>query len=236
MNSSTKFLFTLSSVYVAAATGHAAVIVTTDVQSSTTQTLAHTYVPSTTDLINGLAATNVTGSFTEESTGGTPVLTDGAFPSPLTRGDAGGFQFGAFATGGNTGGTSLTYTLASPSNLTGITVYGGWQDDGRDEQSYSILYATAAAPTTFLPLTTVRFNPAGASGNPQATRVMITDDAGVLAASVSAIRFNFNSTENGYSGYSEIDVFGTPIPEPSTFGLLALTAAGVMALRRRRSA
>jgi hypothetical protein len=118
--------------------------------------------------------------------------------------------------------------------LTGVTVYGGWQDSGRDQQSYSILYATAIAPTTFLPLTTVDFNPPGSNGQPQVTRVTITDDTGLLAADVSAIRFNFNSTENGYSGYSEIDVFGTPIPEPGTFGLLGLAAAGVLGFRRRR--
>jgi hypothetical protein len=185
-------------------------------------------------LINGLAPTSATGSFSQEGTGGTPVLTDGAFPSPITRDTGGNFQFSAFATGGNGGGTSLTYTLTTPSNLTGVTVYGGWQDSGRDQQSYSILYATAIAPTTFLPLTTVDFNPPGSNGQPQVTRVTITDDTGLLAADVSAIRFNFNSTENGYSGYAEIDVFGTPIPEPGTFGLLGLAAAGVLGFRRRR--
>ena len=234
MNTLVKRVFVVTAAVATVTASHAAVVVSTDFQTNGTNTLPHTYVPSANDLINGLAPTDATGSFVQESTGGTPVLTNGAFPSPITRGDGGNFQFSAFATGGNTGGTSLTYTLTSPSNLTGITVYGGWQDGGRDQQSYSILYATAAAPMTFLPLTTVNFNPPDPGGQPQVTRVMITDNTGLLAANVSAVRFNFNATENGYSGYSEIDVFGTAIPEPGTFGLLGLASAGVLAFRRRR--
>src|SRR4051812_49421922 len=79
------------------------VVVTTANQTNGTNSLPHTFTPSATDLINGLAATGVTGNFTQEGTGGTPVLTNGAFPSPITRDAGGAFQFAAFATGGDTG-------------------------------------------------------------------------------------------------------------------------------------
>lgn len=209
----------------------AVVVVTTDRQTNGTNSLAHTYTVSSTDLINGLTATGVTGTFTQEGTGGTPVLTNGAFPSPITRDAGGAFQFAAFATGGNTGGTSLTYTLPTASNVGSIVVYGGWQDGGRDQQSYSVLYATNAAPTTFIPLQTVDFNPPDPAGLPQVTRVTLTDTTGTLATNVKALQFNFNATENGYSGYAEIDVFA--VPEPASAAVFGLGAVGLLARRRR---
>jgi len=224
----------ISCAFVAlAGAAQAAVVIATDSQTNGTNSLPHTYVVSSTDLINGLAPSAQAGTFTQEGTGGTPVLTNGAFPSPITRDGGGPFQFGAFATGGNGGGTSVTYTLGSASNITGIDVYGGWQDGGRDQQSYSVLYSTAIAPATFIPLTTVNFNPGG-TAFPQVTRVSITDNAGNLASNVAALRFDFNATENGYSGYAEIDVLGTAVPEPGALGLLGLATIGLAARRRRR--
>ena len=210
---------------------HGAAVVSTFSQTNDTNTLPHTFVPSATDLINGLVPSAETGIFTQEGTGGTTVLTDGSFPSPITRDEGGAFQFSSFATGGDGGGTSVTFTLASPVTVTGIDVYGGWQDGGRDQQKFSIFYAVSADPLVFLPLTTVDFNPADPTGNPQVTLVSITDSTGTLATDVTALRFDFGVTENGYSGYSEIDV----IPEPSAVGLLGLASAGILARRRRQS-
>jgi hypothetical protein len=204
-------------------------VITTASQTNGTNSLPHTFVPSTTDLLNGLTASAQSGIFTQEGAGGTSVLTDGQFPSPITRDAGGAFQFGAFATGGNTGGTSVTFTLAVARPITRIDVFGGWQDGGRDQQNYSILYATAAAPTVFLPLTSVDFNPPDPAGLPQVTKVSITDTTGTLASNVAALRFDFGATENGYSGYAEIDV----IPEPGGLGLLGLAGVGLLGRRRR---
>ena len=208
--------------------GAAPVIVATDSQTNGTDSLPHTYTVSSTDLLNGLTATNVVGNFTQEGTGGTPVLTDGSFPTIVRP-----LNFGVFATGGNTGGTSLTYNLSSPRNLTSIVTYGGWQDGGRDQQAYTVSYATALAPTTFIPITTVDFNPPDPGAHPQVTRVTITDTTGLLAANVAALKWDFNATENGYSGYSEFDAFGTPVPEPTSLGVLALGGLGLLARKRR---
>lgn len=212
----------------------ASLIITSDSFSNGTDTVGHTFIPSSTDLINGLTAINVTGTFNQEGTGGDPVLTDGLFPSPITRDGGGAFQFGAFATGGNGGGTSLTYVLGTPGDIGSITIYSGWQDSGRDQQSYSILYATADAPTTFLPLAGVLFDGPN-STHPQLSRVNITDDStGILATNVAALQFNFNATENGYSGYAEIDVFApVAVPEPGSVAVMGLAALGAV-LRRRR--
>src|SRR4051812_25477938 len=92
----------------------AVVVVTTNSQTNGTNSLPHTYVVSSTDLLNGLLPTAESGAFIQEGTGGTPVLTNGAFPSPISRDAGGAFQFPAFATGGNGGGTSVTYTLPNP--------------------------------------------------------------------------------------------------------------------------
>jgi hypothetical protein len=225
---------TLLGAAVGLPTARATLVIATASQTNGTDSLPHTFTPSASDLINGLASSAQAGNFSQEGTGGTGVLTNGSFPSPITRDAGGPFQFAAFATGGNGGGTSVTYTLASPANLTNIVTYGGWQDQGRDQQAYSVLYATAAAPTIFVPLGTVDFNPPDALGHPQVTRVTLTDTTGVLAAGVKALRFDFNTTENGYSGYSEIDVNGTSIPEPTAIGLVGCVA-GAGLLRRRRA-
>jgi hypothetical protein len=56
-----KGIFTAAVATVTAISSNAAVVVTTDFQTNGTSSLPHTYVPSTTDLINGLAPTSATG-------------------------------------------------------------------------------------------------------------------------------------------------------------------------------
>lgn len=206
----------------------AAIVVSTSFQNNGTGSLSHTYTVSSTDLLNGLTASASTGFFVQESAGGVPVLTDGSFTSPILGTSL--FAASSYATGGESGGTSVTYTIPVPVSIASINVYGGWRDSGRDQQSYSVFYAVASAPSTFILMQTVNFNPAVANGSPVATKSTISNDAtGILAADVKNIRFVFNTTENGYSGYSEIDVIA--VPEPSA---LLLGCAGLLCVSFRR--
>jgi hypothetical protein len=98
-------------------------------------------------------------------------------------------------------------------------------------------YSTVSAPTTFIPLTSVNFNPAIAGGVQSATRVTIAEDtAAALATNVKSIRFQFTpSPENGYTGYTEIDVVGAAVPEPGAAGLLLAGLCAIGCRRVRRS-
>jgi len=121
---------------------------------------------------------------------------------------------------GSGAGASLVYTLAGSTNgytLTNITVYGGWANNGRDQQAYTVYYSTVAAPTNFILLTVVNYNPSIPSGIQSATCVTLTSPDGVLAVNVAEVKFDFTSpaSENGYCGYAGINVFGTASLAPA---------------------
>jgi hypothetical protein len=116
---------------------------------------------------------------------------------------------------GSSAGSTIIYTMPATTNgydLTNITVYGGWADNGRDEQAYTVYYSAALAPTNFIFLGVVSYNPSIASGIQAATRVTLTPELGVLATNAVAVKFEFTSpaSKNGYCGYAGISVFGTP--------------------------
>ena len=249
MTRRTRSLLALAAATVGfSSTAPGAVNVLTDVQFSPDPTTSWTpsYVVSTTDLISGATPSASAGNFALEAGGGLPVVTDGAFGTITRRPVAGqpGEPHPAFATAGPGAGTTVTYALNTAANplgynISGIDVYGGWNDAGRDQQLYNVLYSTVADPTTFLPLATVNYQPPNTNNVQSATRVRITEDTlANLATGVAALRFDFVGTfnppvENNYTGYAEIDVFGTPVPEPTSAALVGLAAVGVLARRRR---
>jgi hypothetical protein len=111
------------------------------------------------------------------------------------------------------GGQYVTYTLtgsANGYNITNIVTAGGWVDSGRDEQDYVVSYATVANPTNFIPIASVDYNPTNPAGYSM-VRATITPVSGALASNVVALQFNMNTNdENGFSGYSQIGVYGSP--------------------------
>jgi alpha-L-rhamnosidase len=162
------------------------------------------------------------GSFSQEAylgarsansltAGGSLTITSGGSPNTTSSN---------YVTCGASGGTWLVYTLTGSTNgydLTNIVVYGGWGDNGRDQQAYTVYYSTIAAPSNFSALATVNFNPSIANNLPSATRVSIAHSTGVLASNVAALKFDFTnpSCENGYCGYAQLAAFGrasAPLP------------------------
>ena len=116
--------------------------------------------------------------------------------------------------GGGAAGASMTYTLPTSTygyNLTNLTIYGGWSDDGRNEQKYQILYSTVGTSGPWISIGTYDYNPTFSDSAPNATRVMLVPLSGALAQNVVAVQLNFNmSSKNNWNGYSEITVGGTP--------------------------
>jgi signal transduction histidine kinase len=114
----------------------------------------------------------------------------------------------------NQAGSSVTYTLTgskSGYDLTNITVFGGWVDNGRDQQAYTVYYSTVAAPELFMPLSVISYNPSVQAGAQSATRVMLRPVNGALARNVVAVKFDFTrpTSKNGYCGYSQIVLSGS---------------------------
>lgn len=180
---------------------------------------------SSTDLLQTqLAGVSVSGPIADEGTGGVAALTDGTF----TAGAGKDAYFTPEA------GASVTFDLDVTANTLGYDIssirgYGGWNDNGRDRQNYS-LYYSLVGDSEFIFLGTVDFD-IDLDAGITSTITSIFDTA---LTGVDAIRVDFHSPqENGHSGYGEFDVIGmATVPEPSTF-LLLLGAIPLLQRRRR---
>ena len=167
-------------------------------------------------LVSGLVPTLADGDFGEYNGANAGNLTKPGIP--LTIYAHGSPQATNLEVCGNDGkaGRMLAYVLPTAVygyDLTNITLYGGWQDNGRDSQACTISYSTAANPGTFIPLTQVNYSPSDVPGGMgSANRVIINDASGAaIARSVAALKFDFTTppSENNAVGYTAITVLGT---------------------------
>jgi hypothetical protein len=184
-------------------------------------------------LIAGRLPSQAVGNFSEEAPGRNvnSLTTANNLGITLINGTSGTTTSTNYVTCGNGygAGSTLVYTLAGSTNgynLTNITVYGGWADDGRDQQAYTVYYSTVSAPASFILLGSVSLNPPIASGIQSATRVTLTSSTGALANNVAAVKFDFTNptTANGYCGYAAITVFGTAAFAPAIPAALNIAA------------
>ncbi|MES2657608.1 MAG: DUF642 domain-containing protein [Verrucomicrobiota bacterium] len=135
---------------------------------------------------------------------------------------------------GSGAGQSVTYSLGSAAggyDLTNVVVHGSWPDAGRDQQAYTVSYATAADPATFLPLAVVNYNPANPTAVQSATRATLRSaSAAPLASGVASLRFDFTTPvpENAWCGYTEIAVYGAPQAPAVTMQTTPATAREVV--------
>jgi hypothetical protein len=185
------------------------------------------------DLIAGQAAV-VTGTALnglEGTSNNSLVLTNGQFGAANKDG-----QPGEVVTIQNN--TVLTYALdlaESPLgyDITGINVYAGWNDAGRDAQNYLVQIAYADDLTNFVGLGDVNYNPA--AGAPSNTAAMFSNLGDPLATRVGAVRFLFGDQENDHVGFREIDVLGVAsTPEPASLAIWSLVGLALAGFGWRR--
>jgi len=140
----------------------------------------------------------------------------------------------------------IFYNFATAVDVGSIETYSASGDNQHINQNYRLMYATDAGPGyTYQFITNVAYAPVTLFGG--RTKVSITDDASpILASGVTSIAlvfaddidYNPNSLattvpQNGSVSYTELSIIGV-VPEPTSFGILALGALGL--LRRRRAA
>ena len=181
-----------------------------------TSVLTSSLIYNTSSSASGLGSFQTPDGNPENAALPDPILTDGSFGSLAGTDKSTITCIGSDLPGSGTvgAGNFVTYTLtgsANGYNITNIMSAGGWSDNGRDQQAYTVYYSTVSSPTYFIPLAVVNYlpsNPVGAS----ATRATITPANGALATNVAAVQFNMLSPagENGYEGYTELAIYGPP--------------------------
>ena len=191
--------------------------------------------PSSTDLLTGIAPTLVNpnaSDYTREESAGPSVLTNGSVSTVYGQGGPAGdaIDHAAYMTAGEN--ELVIWNLGGTYNLTEAVVYGGWNDGGRDQTFFGLDVSTDGGAT----FTNLIAPVANASGTtPISHRIRILDDASpYFATGVTHVRLDPGGVENGWTGYTEVDVFGVQIPEPSTLTLVGLLGLAAVALRRHR--
>ena len=160
-----------------------------------------------------------TGTFQNQGgTGPESLLTDGGIGFVQNNSITNYVTCGS-DNGGGGAVSNIVFTLPASAggyNITNIQVYGGWDDNGRDAQRYTISYSTVSAPATFVQLDDVYYQPAPPN-NPSTPTVnhvtFVSATPGApMATNVYAVEFDFTIPNEGgdWVGYSQIQVFGTP--------------------------
>lgn len=181
-------------------------IVTTSAQPNFSITYSEGGGSSPTISNSDLLQTNATltassGSFTRESEGDVASLTNGN--ASLSSSDRAGIE----------SGSSLTYTLTGSStgfSISKIDIYSTWGDNGRLIPNVTVSYSLTSNPGVFIPIATATFNPSiqyAPVGIWTKSSFNLIDYDGV-----EALKFDFPNQQNGWVGYNEIDVTGTPSP------------------------
>lgn len=158
---------------------------------SGTNLLAGT-VPTTAPPVTHEGSSNIWGTLTDGSIGGT---------SPTTA---------TSVTPNNTNEVVFPLDLTSKPggyDITSFDSYCTWGDSGRDNQNYTLQYSTVTNPTTFVTIGAVD----NRTGSHKSTHTRLTDDTGCLAKGVHSIKVIFaNNQENGYTGFREFVLQDTP--------------------------
>jgi len=240
----TLSLFALMGAIVTASAVDAAIVSTTDTDVAPSGGAVHEvytppsppFSPSSSDLLTGIMPTLVNPDMSlyfREEAAGPSVLTDGSVSTVYAEpGPPGGaVDHAAYTTLGED--ELLIWDLGGTYNLTNADVYGGWNDGGRDQIFFGFDVSTDGG-ATFTQLIAPNANADGTE--PISHRVSISDDASTyFATGVTHVRLDPGGVENGYTGYTEVDVFGVQVPEPSTV-VLATLAMGLAISMRRRNA
>lgn len=208
-----KALATSIAALLAGVSAQAAVVMQNESNATHEWTL-----PVGTNLLAGATASPATAAVHEGSSSSWMTLTDGVL------GDAADKAASVTPDNGNFVVFSLDLSVNfNGYSLTSFDTYCAWPDSGRDNQNFTIQYATVAAPTTFITLATV----SNQTGAPIiSTHTNITDSTGTLASGVGFIRFNFAGQENGYVGLREFIVMGTASPLSTPLTWTGATGSG----------
>ncbi len=134
-------------------------------------------------------------------------------------------------------GSVTGYTLTSIKTIYGYDAYG----QSLANQDYMVSFSTVAAPSVYIPLATVAYDPFSTSSSAASSSLVTLNDLGAMA--VANVRFTFtqdaNNTgaPNAGSVIRELVVNGTPtaaIPEPSAYSLLLIGFGALAFFARRR--
>lgn len=186
------------------------------------------------DLAEGVIASS-TGNVIGEESGGAAQWTNTSLDTVYAEGGLGGNDVDHAGYGTVNNGDTIIFDLGGLFNLTQIDVFAGWNDSGRDEFSFDLLVSYDDVNYSTIATYTKGPDNTGDFTTPITSRITILDNGGAdIASNVRYVRLDIVDADNGYAGMAEFDVFGTPIPEPTSLALLAFGGLA-MVIRRRRS-